>query len=122
MYGKLKSAEFLKFDFAINTSVQTELNCNTKFRAQSPEDPSILDRAILITFHAESEGDAIHLRCICRVVFSFTDIKQIPVNDDGFINEYYEAAYSKFCSLADSALVMFGQNGFEFQSIKLERP
>lgn len=119
MYGRLKSAEFLKFDFAINTSVQTELACNTKFHAQSPEDPSILDRAILIIFKAESESDAIHLRCVCRVVFSFTDMKQIPASDNEFINEYYEAAYSKFCSLADAALVMFGQSGFDFQPVKL---
>lgn len=116
MCGDLKSVEFPKFDFYYNTAGKKELTCSYSFKAQGPADKSLLIRAILITFDAESDDDTAHFHAQCRVVFEFSDTREIPKEND-FIEENSGAAYEEFCRKTNEVLVSLGQNVFDFKEI-----
>lgn len=116
MCGRIKSVEFLQFDFSLKTTQKTAMNCSYSFKAQFPVGTPDLVRALLVFFDADSEGDIVHFHAQCRVIFEFEKSEDIP-NGDDFIANNYRAAYQAFCKKSNEALVILGQNNFEFKEI-----
>ena len=116
MCGKIKSSEFVKFDFLTSTNAPVSLNCSYSFKAQLPVDTEDKILAILVIFQADSPKDTVHFHAQCRVVFDFTGVDKLP-NEDDLIAENYMTAYQEFCKKANEALIVLGQNCFDFQEI-----
>lgn len=116
MRGKIKGSEFTKFDFWTSTNVPTNLECSYSFGAQHPVDTDDKVLAILVFFQADSPEESVHFHAQCRVVFDFADVEELP-NEDDLISENYIAAYQEFCERANEALIVLGQNRFDFQEI-----
>lgn len=116
MSGRIKSSEFIKFDFWSSAANQTKLDCSYSFQAQLPVDTDDKVLAILVLFQADSPDDIVHFHAQCRVVFDFSDLDELP-NEDTFITGNYEAAYQEFCNRANDALAALGQNPFDFHEI-----
>lgn len=116
MCGKIRSSEFIKFDFLTSTNASVSLDCSYNFEAQLPVGTEDKVLAILVVFQADSPKDIVHLYAQCRVIFDFTGVDELP-NEDELIAENYTAAYQEFCKKANEALIALGQNCFDFQEI-----
>lgn len=116
MRGKIKSTEFIKFDFWTSTDAPTNMECSYSFKAQHSVGTSDKVLAIMVFFRADSLEDVVHFRAQCRVVFDFADMDELP-NGDDLIDGNYIAAYQEFCKKANEALVILGHNPFDFHAI-----
>lgn len=116
MCGKIKNAEFIKFDFWTSTDESTNLECSYSFKAQHAVDTDDKILAIIVLFQADAPEDVVHFHAQCRVVFDFTGADELP-NEDDFIDGNYIAAYQEFCKKANEALVILGHNPFDFHEI-----
>lgn len=116
MCGVIKSSEFIKFDFWTSTDAQINLECSYSFKAQYPVDTDDKVLAIMVFFQADSPKDVVHFYAQCRVVFDFTGMDELP-NEDDLVEENYIAAYQEFCKKANEALIILGQNPFDFHEI-----
>lgn len=116
MRGRIKSSEFIQFDFYASASSKTDLECSYSFKAQYPIDTDDKVLAILVSFQADTPEDSVHFHAQCRVVFDFTDIGELP-NENDLISGNYNAAYQEFCKKSNEALLILGQNRFDFQEI-----
>lgn len=118
MRGNIKSSEFIQFDFWARPNVESPINldCSYDFKPQHPSGTDDKILAILVVFRAEASEDAVHFRAQCRVVFEFSE-NDAPPNDAELIAENYRAAYQRFCDKANEALLVLGQNCFDFQEI-----
>lgn len=116
MCGKIKSSEFIQFDFRSSATVQTNLDCSYSFQPQHPVGTDDKVLAILVLFQADSPKDIVHFHAQCRVVFDVSDADEVPSEDD-FLAENYRAAYQEFCSRANDAFAVLGQNPFDFHEI-----
>lgn len=116
MRGKIKSSEFMQFDFWTTTNAQTSLECSYDFKPQYPEGTSDKVLAIMVIFQAKAPDDVVHFNAKCRVVFDFSNEDSLP-SGDKLIESNYRAAYQEFCEKANEALTTLGQNRFNFQEI-----
>lgn len=119
MRGKVKSSEFIQFDFwtAPNAGVPVSLNCSYDFKPQQPRGTGDKILAIVVIFRADAPEDVVHFYAQCRVVFEFAEEDELPDKDD-LIAENYLAAYQTFCEKANEALLTLGQNRFNFHEIQ----
>lgn len=116
MYGSVKYVEFVKFDFSAATNTPVNLNCSYDFKAQASGGTADTIRAVMVSFHSESEDNSVHFHAQCRVVFDLANIEEIPEEDD-FITENCKIAYQEFCRKSNEVFVVLGQNPFEFHDI-----
>lgn len=116
MCGKILGSEFIQFDFWTSTNAQINLECSYSFKVQHPVDTDDKVLAIIVFFQADSPEDIVHFHAQCRVVFDFTGVDELP-NEDDLITGNYIAAYQEFCKKANEALIVLGQNCFDFHEI-----
>ena len=117
MYNNLKSFSFVKFDVLdLASSDEVSLNCNLQFTSQTPQKKELLDRAILVSFNADTEDKVLHFHIQLRAVYSFEDENSIP-SDKDFMDQYYENAYSIFCEQTQKVLVAMGKEKINFPKI-----
>lgn len=118
MRGKVKSSEFIQFDFwtAPNAGAPVSLNCSYDFKPQYPSGTDDKILAIVVIFRADAPEDVVHFYAQCRVIFEFAKEDELP-NEDDLITENHRAAYQRFCEKANEALLVLGQNRFDFHEI-----
>lgn len=117
MCNNLKTFSFIKFDILdLNTSGKVSLNCNLQFTSQTPQKKDLLERAILVTFNADTEDKTLHFHIQLRAIYSFKNEDSIP-SDSDFMNQYYQNAYSIFCEQTQKVLVAMGKDKLDFPPI-----
>ena len=118
MRGKIKSSEFMQFDFwtAPNAGTPINLNCSYDFKPQYPKGTDDKILAIVVNFRADAPEDVVHFHAQCRVIFEFSEEDDLP-NEDDLITENHLAAYQRFCEKTNEAMLVLGQNPFDFHEI-----
>ena len=112
MRDNFKTFTFLKFDFLNRPLEDTELKCNIELSAQSPKDSTVNDRAIFISFSANTDNDIMHIAIQMRIVYSFEE-GLIP-DEQQFLDEYYLDAYEIFKTKVNDVFTALGEDSLPF--------
>lgn len=113
--SNLKEILFIKFDILDSFTTQT-LTSSFEFIAQSPEDESVLERAIMIKFKTE-DSEEFHLNITCRVVYCFDSADSMPA-EEKFAEQYYLDAYSVFCKKTNEIMSCMGKPTVPFPELE----
>lgn len=112
MRDNFKFFDFLKFDYLDISAEKTTLKCNIEFASQAPNDTTLKERAVFISFSANSDDDVMHLVVHARVGYSF-DGGSMP-KEDAFLDEYYLDAYDVFRDRVKEMFAALGKEALPF--------
>ena len=118
MRDNFKVFNFLKFDYLDNSTGKTTLKCNIKFASQVPNDATLKERAVFISFTANSDDDVMHLIVYARVEYSFSE-STMP-KEDAFLDEYYLDAYDVFRDRVKQVFAALGKESLSLPDAPID--
>ena len=116
----IKNVDCLKFKYeCLDARQEFILESTLQFTAQTPINKSLLERAILVDFSAEGDGNKFKLECVCRVVFSFDTAADI-IEDKQLLEQHQQEAYEQLQQLINKVLPAMGQIPLQFPKISFD--
>lgn len=109
MMGKYAGIEFLRFEYMNESQRNTEVSCRVEATAMRPADETVCERAVLISFFAESEDKMMHAEYKARIRYEFEQ-GAIPDDNKVFLDEHYKDAFQILIKIANDALKALGRN------------
>lgn len=108
MMGAYVGIEFLRFEFMNESERNTEISCRVEATAMEPADSTICERAVFLSFFAESADKMMKAEYKARVRYKF-EPGAVPDNNKEFLDEHYKDAFQILIKTANDALKALGQ-------------
>lgn len=116
-----KGFECEKFEYVCKTQGKNTIALSSAmhFTAQSPQDESLLERAIFVESKIEDADNTFKLNFEIRVIYSFEEQKDIKDGQE-MLQAYQEDAYSRVRDFVRNFLKSINQNEEIFPDISFE--
>lgn len=106
----VKNVNCIKFEYLCSTNEdELALSSELRFTAQTPQDESLLERAIFVDFKVRNAEDTFKLNCAFRVIFCF-ERREDMLEGQELLKKYQQEAYDEVKNIARNFLKSVRQN------------